>query len=62
MPATNTASKAKDNAKYPDADVSNNIPVAVFTTASAATAQTALAETAFKSDGEKNLKENAADL
>jgi len=27
-PATNTASKAKDNAKYPDADTGNNIPVA----------------------------------
>ena len=27
-PATNTASKAKDNAKYPDADTGNNIEVA----------------------------------
>merc|ERR1712168_375194 len=28
-PATNTASKAKDNAKYPDADTGNNIEVAL---------------------------------
>ena len=27
-PGTNTASKAKDNAKYPDADTGNNLPVA----------------------------------